>query len=112
MLRFYLDEHIDPRIARALRARGVDVLTAQEAGRASHSIPDPIQLSYAAVNNRVFVTGDWDFLDYAYTVHPHAGVAILPRHVGIGEATLYLEVLAHTRSAEDYANQMLVYPAL
>ncbi len=80
--------------------------------RSNRGIPDPIQLSYAAVQGRVLVTGDWDFLNYAYAVHPHAGVTILPRNVSIGEAILYLEILPHTRRAEDYANQLLVYPAL
>lgn len=36
----------------------------------------------------------------------------LPRNISIGEAILYLEILAHTRRDEDYANQLLVYPAL
>ena len=112
MLRFYLDEHVDPRIARALRARGVDALTAQEAGRAGTSIPDPIQLAYAAVHGRVFVSGDWDFLAYSARVHPHAGVIIIPRHVSIGLAALYLEIAATAGEAQAYINNLLVYPAL
>lgn len=112
MLRFYLDEHVDPRIARALHTRGIDALTAQAAGRAGAGIPDPIQLAYAAVHGRVFVSGDWDFLAYSASVHPHAGVIIVPRHVSIGLAALYLEIAAATGEAREYANNLLVYPAL
>jgi predicted nuclease of predicted toxin-antitoxin system len=112
VLSFYLDEHIHPGIAHALRSRGIDVLTAQEAGRAGSSVPDPIQLAYATVSGRVFVSGDWDFLGYSAHVHPHAGVIILPRRVDVGTAALYLEIVATTGSPADYANQLLVYPAL
>lgn len=112
MLRLYLDEHINGRIARALRSHGIDVLTAQEAGRAGKRIPDPIQLAYASVAQRVFVTGDWDFLAYSARVHPHAGVVIVPRHVDIGTAALYLEIVAATSTPAEFANQLVVYPAL
>jgi predicted nuclease of predicted toxin-antitoxin system len=74
VLSFYFDEHIDPRIARALQSRGIDALTALAAGRAGQGIPDPVQLAFAAVQGRIFVSGDWDFLAYAGAVHPHAGV--------------------------------------
>ena len=33
VIRFYLDENITGGIAQGLRAKGIDVLTAQEAGR-------------------------------------------------------------------------------
>jgi len=110
--RFYFDEHLHPGIARALRAAGIEVLTAQDAGRAGRNIPDPIQLAYATVHGYIFVSGDWDFLAYSGTVRPHAGVIIIPRHVDIGTAALYLEIVAATGSAADYANRLLVYPTL
>lgn len=110
MLAFCFDEHIDPLIAQALRTKGIDVLTAQEAGRAGLGIPDTIQLAFAGVHQRVMVTGDWDFLNYAYSVHPHAGVVILPRHVDIGTAALYLELIASTVPPSAITSQLLVYP--
>lgn len=55
-LRYYLDEHIDPAVAAQLRARGVDAITAAEAGRAGQSIADIEQLAYAATQGRVMVT--------------------------------------------------------
>ena len=84
MLRLYFDEHVDPRIASGLRSRGIDVLTAREAGRAHRGIPDPIQLSFAAIEGRAFVSGDWDFLSYSAQVPPHMGVIIVPRQVDSG----------------------------
>jgi predicted nuclease of predicted toxin-antitoxin system len=111
VLSFYFDEHVDPRIAGALQARGIDALTAQSAGRAGQGIPDPMQLAHAAVAGRVLISGDWDFLAYAGTVHPRAGVVIIPRHVPLGDAILYREIVASTRRPVDYANRLLVYPA-
>lgn len=70
-----------------------------------------MQLAFAAVHDRVFISGDWDFLAYSGAVHPHAGVVIIPRHVRLGEAILYLEILATTGRPQDYANRLLVYPA-
>ena len=77
MLRFYLDEHQPNSLAKELRKAGIDVQTAVEARMAGHKVPDPIQLAWAAIGGRVFVTGDWDFLVYGATVHPHAGVVII-----------------------------------
>ena len=111
MVRFYLDEHINPRIAVALRARGVEAITARDAGRVGRGIPDPMQLAYAAVHVYVFVSGDWDFLAYAGSVRPHGGVAIIPRHVAIGTAALYLEVAATSGGPANHADRLLVYPA-
>lgn len=39
-------------------------------------------------------------------------MVIIPRHVDIGTAALYLEIVAVSGSATDYANRLLVYPAL
>lgn len=57
VLRYYLDEHIDPAISKGLRMRGIDVLTTEEAGRAHQGLTDSDQLAYAAAQERVLVTG-------------------------------------------------------
>lgn len=46
----YLDEHIQSALADALRARGVDVLTTQEAGNIG--LDDVAQLVFATQNSR------------------------------------------------------------
>jgi hypothetical protein len=60
-IRLYLDEDaVDRDLVRALRARGVDVLTAQEAGLIEHD--DEAHLEYATAQGRVlygFNVGDY-----------------------------------------------------
>ena len=53
-VRFYLDEHVDPDVARALRRRGVNVITAQEAQQQATN--DMILFRTAAADGRVFVS--------------------------------------------------------
>jgi len=47
---FYLDEHVQLALAEAMRARGVDVLTTQEAGNTG--VADMRQLAFATENKR------------------------------------------------------------
>ena len=112
MLRFYLDEHVADAMAQALRRQGIDVQTATEAKMAGHRVPDPIQLSWAAVQRRTFVTGDWDFLTYGATVSPHLGVIIIPRSIPLGTAIEYLLLLGTGYEPVDIANRVLVFPNL
>jgi hypothetical protein len=59
-------------VAHGLRQCGLDVLTAHEAGRAAE--PDPDQLAFATVEERVLVTLDPDFLALHQSGIPHAGL--------------------------------------
>ena len=68
-----LDQHIAAFVARGLRQRGVDVLTANEAERCGLSDAD--QLRLASRNGRVVVTFDPDYLTLAAGGINHAGVA-------------------------------------
>jgi hypothetical protein len=61
-IRLYTDEMVDIRLARALRSRGYDVESCQEAGRSNQQIPDEDQLSYAAGQGRAIFT--FNFVDY------------------------------------------------
>lgn len=58
-IRFYFDQHISPSVAFGLRQQGVDVLTAQEAGRCGSSDAD--QLHFALAEERVMFTFDSDY---------------------------------------------------
>jgi hypothetical protein len=60
--RYFFDEHLPTAAANALRAVGADVLTIDEAGRAS--LPDDEQLRFATADARVVVTHD-DYLTLA-----------------------------------------------
>ena len=53
-IRLYLDEDVDVALALALRQRGIDVLTTQEAGHLR--LPDEDQLAFAAQAGRAFFT--------------------------------------------------------
>jgi predicted nuclease of predicted toxin-antitoxin system len=72
-IRFLLDEHLPRAIAQAPRRRGVDVLTAAEAGLLGS--PDLEYLTYAVAEQRVLVTRDSDFLRLHEQQATHAGIA-------------------------------------
>ena len=72
-IRLYFDQHIPGAVARGLRRRGVEVLTAQEAGRCGDT--DLEQLEFAYENGYVIVTYDSDFLALATSGILHKGVA-------------------------------------
>ena len=75
-IQFYFDQHISPDVADGLRLRGVDVLTAQDAGRCG--LPDPDQLQFATAAERVIVTFDTDYLAMDANGVSHAGIAWCP----------------------------------
>ena len=59
-VRFFFDEHVADAVAVALRARGIDILTALDAGRTGRA--DAEQLRFATSAGRVVVTHDTDYL--------------------------------------------------
>lgn len=75
----YLDEHIQTALAQALRTRGVDVLTTQEAGNIS--LDDVEQLAFATAQRRVLFSYNkrhFAKLHYTWMVvgKPHAGIIL------------------------------------
>jgi uncharacterized protein with PIN domain len=72
-IRFYMDENMDNDIAKALRGRGIDVLTTAEANRIGSTDTD--QVTFARNENRVLVTQDEDFLILDSQQINHAGIA-------------------------------------
>ncbi len=67
-LRFYLDESVNIAVVDGLRRRGIDVISAKDAGNLGLS--DEEQIKYTKANNFVVVTHDADFLSLAmYTEH-------------------------------------------
>jgi hypothetical protein len=75
-IRFYFDQHIPAAVAQGLRSRGIDVLTAQDAGRCGLSDAD--QLQFATGEGRVTVSFDTDYLVLAASNVQHAGIAWCP----------------------------------
>jgi hypothetical protein len=104
-VRFYFDQHIPSAVARGLRRRGVDVLTAQEADRCS--LPDHDQLSFCAEQGRVLLTFDDDFLGLAAGGVDHAGIVFCTASkYSIGELIYALLLLYEVLAPEDMVNHI------
>ena len=76
-IRFHLDEHIDPRIAEAIRTRGIDVTATLSANLRMAS--DSEQWNFAKQQARVLVTKDADFLRLALADPAHPGIVMCHR---------------------------------
>ena len=80
-MKVYLDEDLSPAIARLLRDRGVDAVSAHEAGR--HQGDDGAQLAFATAEDRAIATADvGDFLILCRQAiaanFQHAGIIAVP----------------------------------
>jgi hypothetical protein len=98
-VRYYLDEHVDLDVARALRRRGVDVVTAQEAGQ--RATDDEILLRTATADSRVFVSQDADVLRLISQGEPHAGIAYAPQGTPVGDLIRGLMLIYDVLGAEE-----------
>lgn len=91
-MKFYLDEDLTPKIAEALRKKGIDAVSAHETGNIHLS--DPEQLAYAGREGRCLVTRNarhFVLLAREAIQHqaPHAGILVLsPRFTGAEIRTL------------------------
>lgn len=99
-IRYHLDEHMDPAVAKGLSQRGVDVTTTAGAGLTGTSDED--QLAFAATNGRVFVTRDRHFLVLHSEGIDHAGVAFWhSKRRNVGQLILDLMLLWRVVTAEE-----------
>ena len=108
-IRLYFDEDSMQRsLVRALRARGVDVVTALDAMMIERG--DAEHLDYATQQGRVlcsFNVGDFYRLHTDYVAHdkPHAGIILMrQQHYSVGEQMRRLLKLIASKSAEDMKN--------
>ena len=98
-IKFYMDEHIPKAVTEGLRRRGVDVLTAQEAGMLGASDQD--HLALAVKEKRVLLTRDADFLRMHATGERNHGIVFVPHNVQVGSILRGLMVLFDVLTAED-----------
>ena len=99
LIRYHLDEHVDPAVAEGLRRRGIDVITTVEAGLMGAT--DENQLAIATANGRVCVTRDPDFLVLHSRGITHAGIAFWhPKRRTVGQIVLDLTLLWRLATAE------------
>jgi hypothetical protein len=112
-VRFYMDVHVDVRVTRLLRQRGVDVITAQEDGAAE--MPDGDLLDRATALRRVLVTEDKDFL-YEAAARQRGGMAFdgivfaHGRDLSVLASADDLTLLAEAEQPEAFANQVRFLP--
>jgi predicted nuclease of predicted toxin-antitoxin system len=113
MIALYLDENVEGQIVRGLRARGVDVLTAEEDGHSA--TPDAQILDRATALGRVAFSRDQDFLREA-SQRQHTGIAFAgviyahKVHVSIGQCVDELELLAKAGEPNDFHNRTYFLP--
>lgn len=105
----YFDEDaMDGDLVQALRLRGIDVLTAQDAGLIN--TPDEEHLAFAATNERALYTfnvGDYMALHSAYLVEgkEHAGIILAQQQrYSVGEQMRRLLRLVSMKSADSLRN--------
>ena len=103
-LRFQLDEHMHHAIARALRRRGIDVITTGDADLIGAT--DEHQLAHGRVHGRVIVTHDDDFLRLHSQGRQHAGIAYFPRTRAIGEIVTALFLLHDVYDSADMTGRV------
>ena len=84
---------------RALRQRGVDVVTVPETNNLGAS--DETHLTFALTEERVIFTQDDDFLRLASSGKPHAGIVYAAQHTAIGEIIQGLMLIYHVLEAEE-----------
>ena len=113
MIRLYMDENVIGAISRALRSRGVDVLTAQEDG--GKGAPDPQVLDRATEIGRVLFTQDDDLLREA-TKRQRQGASfsgVIYAHqqdVSIGGCVDDLELIAAACDPEEFTGRVRFLP--
>ncbi|MEX2120593.1 MAG: DUF5615 family PIN-like protein [Pirellulales bacterium] len=100
MIRFHLDEHIHSGVAAGLRAHGIDVTTAADAGLLRAD--DPQHMSFALSETLVIVTHDDDFVAFHAQGIAHAGIAFChQRKYSVGEHLRMLLLLHACYTAEE-----------
>ena len=110
-IRLYIDEDaMDKDLIQALRARGIDVMTAFEAGMIERL--DEQHLEYATKEGRVlysFNVGDFYRLHTAYLAEgkSHAGIILVrQRDYSMGKQMRRLLKLIVAKAADDMKNQV------
>jgi predicted nuclease of predicted toxin-antitoxin system len=106
--KIHLNEHLAPRLSKALRKRGYDVTSSQETGMLTE--PDRQQLAFAVSEQRAILTFNTDdFIalhnEYLSAKKEHWGI-ILSTRVSIKVLLHRLLRLLDTLPADELKNQM------
>jgi len=106
-IKLYLDEDVDISLTNALKQKGIDALTTQEAGK--KRLSDAEQLEFAVNTGRAILTHNKrDFIllhkDYALKGKEHYGI-ILSDQRSIGEMLRGLSKLTFSLTVEQMKNR-------
>lgn len=101
-MRLYLDEDLSPRVAELLRQRGLDAVSAHEAGHAGYL--DFEQLRFATHEGRCLITRNVaDFVeivrDLVNRQESHAGIILAPASFRGDEFAILAEAIAQQATA-------------
>lgn len=112
-LAFYFDQHVPSAIARALRLRSIDVLTAYVDG--TDEFEDEAVLARATALGRVLFTQDEDLLAIAHRHQAEAQLfsGVVYAHqlrVSVGRCVADLELLGKASSLAEMANRVEFLP--
>ncbi len=107
--KFYSDENVPLAVSKALKKRGIDILTVKDSGMLHQEDRD--QLSFAISEKRAVITHDSDFLKMA-TMEKinHYGILFFTKQVKIGEAIEEIEKVYLAYSAEELNGIILFLP--
>lgn len=94
-----MDEHVPTAVTRGLQARGIEVLTVQNASL-SHTADNRI-LAYALAQGRVVFTQDEDFLAEHRRGTLHAGIVYAHQHTSIGAMVRGLMLIHGVYTSDD-----------
>jgi predicted nuclease of predicted toxin-antitoxin system len=103
-IKFYTDEHIHPAIVSALRKRGMDVLTAQEANMLG--VSDANHLQFAVSQGRVILTQDSDFLRLHQRKMSHNGIIYVHQKTPMGGIIEGLILIYQVVTEEEMQNHV------
>lgn len=102
-VRLYVDADITPKLARALRSRGYDAISAHEVGNAEAS--DAEHMAFAASQGRTLLTCNAQdftllFEDYWFAGRDHSGV-IVSEQLELGEMLRRVMVFLDSVTADE-----------
>lgn len=103
-IKFYTDEHVSPTVVNGLRQRGIDVLTAKEAGMLS--TPDEEHLKLASSQGRVIFTQDDDFLRFHSKGISHNGIVYVHQRTPINQIIQGLTLIYQVLTEEEMQNHV------
>jgi hypothetical protein len=113
VIQLYADENVDEGIVRGLCLRGLDIITAVDAGMIGKT--DSEQLSHAFIHGRVLLTSDQDFLELHFRWmqegRQHAGIIYYSQYrVTIGTCIWGVKLIVDVLSPEEMQNHLEFIP--